>query len=118
MAQRYQSEPPEEVDQLGAYWLIDAGCFPPFHVGTDKFVLHQDTPKVTETLIAFSVQKPSCGKGKRWVSMCSALLGCGSLLEQIFGTSEAVHSAMHGQHAIFSLVFCDFLYDGIFFAQF
>ena len=41
------------------------------------------------------------GKGKKWASMRSALLGRGSPLEQIFGTREAVHSAMHGEHATF-----------------
>ena len=41
--------------------------------------------------------------------MRSAFLGLGSPLEQIFETREAVHYAMHGQHATFSVVFYSFL---------
>ena len=53
------------------------------------------------------------GKGKRW-----ALLGRYSPLEQIFGTREAVHSAIHSEHPNFLRSVLQFLRESYLLSEF
>ena len=49
------------------------------------------------------------GKGTRWARLRAALLGRGGPLEQIFGTREALHAALEGEHGPFLLEVMQFL---------
>ena len=50
-----------------------------------------------------------CGKGRAWARLRKALLGRGGPLEQIYGTREALHAVMAGEHSVFLKEIMQFL---------